>query len=393
MARSDGAPLVASKRESEEKKCRTNSDARGWDEEAYRQRIISDRSLSYRTVFRALFSPSSSFNSGPDTVVVACSDGSLSAYSLASCVSAASGTGTEYPLLDPLCVIQAHKGPVYDLEFYGDARDALLFSCGDDGHVRAWNWNGMQNRKLPLSIQGDEFSPVLDMINPQLEGPWGARSPIPENNAIAINQQEGSVYSAAGDGCAYNWDVATGKCKMVFKGHSDYLHTVAACQLTNQIITGSEDGTVRIWDCKSGKCTRVIKPEQKQNYKENSWISCVSVDPTESWLACGSSRRLSVYSLLSNECVFSIECSSPVQDLLFDNNQILVVGSEPVLSRYTINGKLVSQIKCATNSPFSLDLHPSGLVAVGGCGGVVDIISEYGSHLCTFACKGLDSSK
>lgn len=29
------------------------------------------------------------------------------------------------------------------------------------------------------------------------------------------------------------------------------------------------------------------------------------------------------------------------------------------------------------------------VIAVGGYGGLVDVISEFGSHLCTFRCKGL----
>ncbi|MQL82789.1 hypothetical protein Taro_015265, partial [Colocasia esculenta] len=38
-------------------------------------------------------------------------------------------------------------------------------------------------------------------------GPWDALSPVPENNAIAINVQESSIFSAAGDAHAYSWDV------------------------------------------------------------------------------------------------------------------------------------------------------------------------------------------
>ncbi|XLR43798.1 hypothetical protein S83_028458, partial [Arachis hypogaea] len=79
-------------------------------------------------------------------------------------------------------------------------------------------------------------------------GPWGALSAIPEKNVISVNSQGGSVFSASGDSCAYCWDVETGKVKMVFKGHLDYLHCIVARNSSNQIITGSEDRTARIWD-------------------------------------------------------------------------------------------------------------------------------------------------
>ncbi|KDO53208.1 hypothetical protein CISIN_1g0236432mg, partial [Citrus sinensis] len=116
-------------------------------------------------------------------------------------------------------------------------------------------------------------------------GPWGALSPVPENNAIAVDPQGGAIFSAAGDSCAYCWDVESSRIKMVFKGHSDYLHCIVARNSTNQIVTGSEDGTARIWDCKSGKCIKVIDPvKDKQLKGVISCVSCITLDASESWL-------------------------------------------------------------------------------------------------------------
>lgn len=41
--------------------------------------------------------------------------------------------------------------------------------------------------------------------------------------------------------------------------------------------------------------------------------------------------------------------------------QILAVGAEPLLSRFDINGVILSQIQCAPQSAFSVSLHPSGV--------------------------------
>ncbi|XP_022729073.1 THO complex subunit 6-like [Durio zibethinus] len=64
--------------------------------------------------------------------------------------------------------------------------------------------------------------------------------------------------------------------------------------------------------------------------------------------------------------------------------QILAVGADPVLSRFDINGMILTQIHCASQSAFSVSLHPSGVTAMGGYGDLVDVISQFGSHLCTF---------
>ncbi|XP_020683451.1 THO complex subunit 6 isoform X1 [Dendrobium catenatum] len=374
-------------------------DSREWDEEGYRRSILVERELSSRIVFRTAFAPSE--NPNPEIVLVASSDGSLSAYSISSCISScprpilcSKGTDQKAPEVlwaDPLCSIQAHKGPSYDLKLYGNDEEALLLSCGDDGCIRGWKWAEVHMAAVQASNKGEKLSPIFELVNPQKEGPWGALSPIPENNAIAVDKEDGSIFSAAGDSCAYWWDMETGKRKIVFKGHSDYLHSVVIRKSSNQIITGSEDGTARVWDCRSGRCAQVIYPEKCSKLKESSWISSVALDNSESWLVCGTGRGLSAWSLLSYECIFSFDSHAPIQDLLFHDNQILAVGAEPVLRCFNINGKILSQIQCAPSSAFSISVHPSGVTAIGGYGGLVDVISEFGSHLCIFGCKNAGS--
>ncbi|XP_062019925.1 THO complex subunit 6-like, partial [Rosa rugosa] len=108
-------------------------------------------------------------------------------------------------------------------------------SYGDDGRIQGWRWKDCIQFDMPIHLQGDQVKPVLDLVNPQRKGPWGALPLIPENNALAVSNQGGSIFSAAGDSCVYCWDVETGQVNMIFKGHSDYLHSIVARNSANQI--------------------------------------------------------------------------------------------------------------------------------------------------------------
>ncbi|TQE04790.1 hypothetical protein C1H46_009643 [Malus baccata] len=297
-------------------------DATNWDEEVYRESILKEREIRTRTVWAQSLNPS------PETVVVASSYGSVSSYSIPFLIS-------KLPL-----GFSNVKAP----------------HCGDDGQIQGWRWKDCEELCVPLHLQGKHVKPVLDLVNPQhkpvldLLGPWGALSPIPENNALAVDNKEGCIFSAAGDSCVYCWDV---KCLRKEVKSNDFqgaciLRAFCRCSEFYQS------------DCKSGKCVQVYEPAKGIKLKGFfACVSCIALDANESWLACSSGQSLSVWNLLASECISRVSTRASIQDVVFDENQ----------------------------SAFSISLHPSGVIAVGGYSGLVDVMSQFGSHLCTFGCR------
>ncbi|CAI9765945.1 unnamed protein product [Fraxinus pennsylvanica] len=152
-----------------------------------------------RTTFRTAFAPTRNPNPNSDIIVTASNDGSVGSYSISSCLALDCGNarGQNWLVAEPHCLIQGHNGPAYDVKFSGNDEDSLLLSCGDDGKIRGWKWKEILECEVPM--QGAKLKPVLDLVNPQHKGSWGALSPIPENNAIAVDSQGGSIYATAVD--------------------------------------------------------------------------------------------------------------------------------------------------------------------------------------------------
>ena len=55
------------------------------------------------------------------------------------------------------------------------------------------------------------------------------------------------------------WDLSTGRCTAVLKGHTKQVISVALSGDGRTALSGSCDKTVRVWDLSTGRCTAVLE--------------------------------------------------------------------------------------------------------------------------------------
>ena len=157
-----------------------------------------------------------------------------------------------------LCgTVQAHGCAIYSLAFAPAAEGGHLLLSGSDEEIRGW-------RVAELVAPDAAPSAKLQLQNPRGELRRGGLGPLSETSALVLDPSSGVLYSAAGDGNAYAWDLGTQQCTGSFKGHSDLLHCLSLRSRQRQLLSGSEDGTLRLWDVRNFSSTHVLRPDDPQ---------------------------------------------------------------------------------------------------------------------------------
>ena len=59
------------------------------------------------------------------------------------------------------------------------------------------------------------------------------------------------VVSGSEDKTLKLWDASTGNCLATWKGHSDYVNSVAVFPAGDRVVSGSDDKTLRLWGAAS----------------------------------------------------------------------------------------------------------------------------------------------
>src|SRR5262249_15632375 len=71
------------------------------------------------------------------------------------------------------------------------------------------------------------------------------------------------VLTGSADELARVWDTATGKERLVLKGHTGHIQDAAYSPDGRQVVTAAEDRTARVWDAATGKEWAVLQHGDK----------------------------------------------------------------------------------------------------------------------------------
>ncbi|XP_064624402.1 F-box and WD repeat domain containing protein 10B-like [Lineus longissimus] len=75
--------------------------------------------------------------------------------------------------------------------------------------------------------------------------------------AVHLSERRGFVLSGGYDTSIRCWDIKTGKCLKIFRGHQGTVQCLSLYK--DLVVSGAKDNNCKVWDLKTGKCIRTFK--------------------------------------------------------------------------------------------------------------------------------------
>ncbi|GAA5999335.1 uncharacterized protein JCM10292_001211 [Rhodotorula paludigena] len=132
----------------------------------------------------------------------------------------------------------------------------LIVTGSRDFSLRVW--------KLPMPGRDREYLPKLpdadDEVDPERDNPFHLRHLTGHTQAVrALAAQGNTLVSGSYDMDVRVWDITTGNCRHILRGHTQKVYSVVYDHLRQQCASGSMDNTVRLWSTDTGECRAVLE--------------------------------------------------------------------------------------------------------------------------------------
>ncbi|KAJ6236088.1 tho complex subunit 6 [Anaeramoeba flamelloides] len=196
-----------------------------------------------------------------------------------------------------------------------------------------------------------------------------------EANGIAYDEETKRLYAATGSPKVCVWDTQNGEVVEELDGHFKYLYEIKFVPPSKeQFITGSEDGTVGVWDKLNSKilgkfdlinCKYIENENENENKSlstttktnnNNCYVNCFDIDKDGRWLvaSAGDLKYFCLWQFQTRTLFAIYQTSGTTSYLKFSNGQILSIGNEGFLYKWSLDGKLLQRIRVFSD-PLSLN--------------------------------------
>lgn len=160
------------------------------------------------------------------------------------------------------------------------------------------------------------------------------------------------------------WDLKTGACTQILRGHSSTVRCLQMGETDNIAISGSRDHTLRVWDINDGTCLRVL-------HGHTSSVRCLEV-VGDICVSGSYDFTARVWRVSDGTCLHTLAGHfSQIYCLAFDGNKI-VTGSLDASVRVwdPISGNCLAVLQGHTSLVGQIQIHNNTLVTGGSDGAV-----------------------
>ncbi|GAA5989093.1 hypothetical protein JCM10908_001154 [Rhodotorula pacifica] len=132
----------------------------------------------------------------------------------------------------------------------------LIVTGSRDWSLRVW--------KLPMPNRDPDYSPPpYDYDATEIDvsdNPYHLRHLTGHEHAVrALSAHGRTLVSGSYDMMVRVWDILTGECRHILRGHTQKVYSVVYDSIRKQCASGSMDGTVRLWSTETGECRAVLE--------------------------------------------------------------------------------------------------------------------------------------